>query len=72
MKYAGKAVVPIRRTTLPTAAFEQLIANVVDGTWKAVDRLPLERDLCQQFGIARTSLREALKAMELVGKLNSK
>jgi GntR family transcriptional regulator, transcriptional repressor for pyruvate dehydrogenase complex len=68
----GKTVRPIQRTTLATAAFEQLIANVVNGTWKAGDRLPPERDLCQQFGIARTSLREAMKAMELVGMLNSR
>ena len=64
MKSTGKTVRPIQRTTLATAAFEQLIANVVNGTWKAGDRLPPERDLCQQFGIARTSLREAMKAME--------
>ncbi len=31
-----------------------------------------ERELCQQLGIARTSLREALKAMELIGMLDSR
>jgi GntR family transcriptional repressor for pyruvate dehydrogenase complex len=72
LKPTAKTVRPIQRTTLATAAFEQLIANVVNGTWKAGDRLPAERDLCRQFGIARTSLREAIKAMELVGMLNSR
>jgi GntR family transcriptional regulator, transcriptional repressor for pyruvate dehydrogenase complex len=67
-----KAVRVLPRTTLTEAAFEQLIAYVVKGTWKAGDRLPPERELCQQFGIARTSLREALKAMELVGMLDSR
>jgi GntR family transcriptional repressor for pyruvate dehydrogenase complex len=67
-----KSVTAIQRTTITEAAFEQLIANVVNGTWAAGDRLPPERDLCQQFGIARTSLREALKAMELVGMLDSR
>src|SRR6185437_12069399 len=60
------------RTTLTASAFEQLIANVVNGRWKAGDRIPAERELCQQLGIARTSLREALKAMELVGMLDSR
>jgi GntR family transcriptional repressor for pyruvate dehydrogenase complex len=68
----ARAVKPIQRTTLTEAAFEQLIAMVVNGTWRPGDRIPPERDLCQQFGIARTSLREALKAMELVGMLNSR
>lgn len=67
-----KSVRVIPRTTLTEAAFEQLIAYIVNGTWKAGDRLPPERELCQQFGIARTSLREALKAMELVGMLDSR
>lgn len=67
-----KSVTPIQRTTLTEAAFEQLISQVVNGNWKPGDRIPPERDLCQQLGIARTSLREALKAMELVGMLNSR
>jgi GntR family transcriptional regulator, transcriptional repressor for pyruvate dehydrogenase complex len=67
-----KAVTPIPRTTLTAAAFEQLISYVVNGSWKAGDRIPPERELCQQLGIARTSLREALKAMELIGMLDSR
>jgi GntR family transcriptional regulator, transcriptional repressor for pyruvate dehydrogenase complex len=67
-----KSVTPIPRTTLTATAFEQLISHVVKGTWKPGDRIPPERDLCQQLGIARTSLREALKAMELVGMVDSR
>jgi GntR family transcriptional repressor for pyruvate dehydrogenase complex len=72
MGRALKAVTPIARTTLTAAAFEQLISHVVKGSWKAGDRIPPERELCQQLGIARTSLREALKAMELIGMLDSR
>ena len=72
MRKQNAKITPLSRTTLTTAAFEQLISNVVNGTWKTGERLPPERDLCQQLGIARTSLREALKAMELIGMLNSK
>src|SRR6202161_3770051 len=72
MGRALKAVTPIAHTTLTAAAFEQLISHVVKGNWKPGDRIPAERELCQQLGIARTSLREALKAMELVGMLDSR
>ncbi len=65
-------VTPITRTTLTESTFDQLISFVVKGEWKAGDRIPPERELCQQLGIARTSLREALKAMELVGMLDSR
>ena len=67
-----RAMRPIERTTLAASAFEQLISSVVNGDWKAGDRIPPERELCQQLGIARTSLREALKAMELIGMLESR
>jgi GntR family transcriptional regulator, transcriptional repressor for pyruvate dehydrogenase complex len=67
-----KAITPIPRATLTESAFEQLISYVVNGSWKPGDRIPPERELCQQLGIARTSLREALKAMELVGMLDSR
>src|ERR1700693_5731864 len=67
-----RAMKPIERTTLAASAFEQLISYVVNGDWKSGDRSPPERELCQQLGIARTSLREAIKAMELVGMLNSR
>jgi len=39
----------IGRTTLAGAAFEQLISSVVHGKWKAGQRLPPERELCQQL-----------------------
>jgi GntR family transcriptional repressor for pyruvate dehydrogenase complex len=71
-KKLAVAIEPIARTTLAASAFEKLISYVVNGTWNAGDRIPSERELCQQLGIARTSLREALKAMELVGMLDSR
>lgn len=65
-------VTPVVRTKLTASVFEQLLSYVVGGSWKPGDRIPPERELCQQLGIARTSLREALKAMELVGMLDSR
>lgn len=72
MRSTVKSVTPVSRTKLTASVFEQLLSYVVSGDWKAGDRIPPERDLCQQLGIARTSLREALKAMELVGMLDSR
>jgi len=63
---------PVERTKLTASVFEQLLSYVVSGSWKAGERIPPERELCQQLGIARTSLRESLKAMELVGMLDSR
>jgi GntR family transcriptional repressor for pyruvate dehydrogenase complex len=67
-----RVAAPIERTTLAESAFGRLVSYVVTGEWKAGARIPPERELCRQLGIARTSLREALKAMELVGMLDSR
>jgi GntR family transcriptional repressor for pyruvate dehydrogenase complex len=72
MQRTVRLVEPIVRTKLTTSVFEQLVSFVVGESWKPGDRIPPERELCQQLGIARTSLREALKAMELVGMLDSR
>ncbi len=72
MKRTVRPAMPVVRTKLTTTVFEQLVSFVVREDWKPGDRIPPERELCQQLGIARTSLREALKAMELVGMVDSR
>src|SRR5579862_3588569 len=67
-----RPAVPVVRTKLTASVFEQLVSFVVSESWKPGDRIPPERELCQQLGIARTSLREALKAMELIGMVDSR
>jgi DNA-binding FadR family transcriptional regulator len=40
-----------------------------DGVWRAGERLPPERELSEQFGLARNTVRRALKALEDAGRL---
>lgn len=60
---------PISKTTLTESVFEKLVTSLLQGPWQAGDRIPPERELCQQLAIGRASLREALKALELIGML---
>lgn len=46
---------------------EQIEKRIVDGELKAGDKLPAERELGKQFGVSRTSVREAMKALALNG-----
>ncbi len=61
-----------RGTTLTAATFERLVKLILSGQWPEGARIPAERKLCQQLGIARASLREAMKALELIGVLESR
>lgn len=55
------------------SATDQAIAKLKElirsGEFSAGDRLPTERELTRQFGVSRSSLREAVRALALVGVL---
>lgn len=52
-------------------AFEEIILQIeqaiVDGRLGQGDRLPGERELAETFGVSRSSVREALRALEMFG-----
>ncbi|MCI0714368.1 MAG: FadR family transcriptional regulator [Chloroflexi bacterium] len=45
----------------------QIEANIEDGTLNPGDKLPPERELGEQFGVSRTVVREAVKALRQKG-----
>lgn len=54
----------ISRMSLSEIVAGKLAAQILDGTYKPGFQFPAERDLIKQFGISRSTLREALKALE--------
>lgn len=63
---------PVTRTTLTEDVCGKLTAHLVRGDWQEGDRLPSERELCKRLGVGRASLREAMKALELMGMIESR
>ncbi len=53
----------IRTSRLYQQIVEQIEQSIRAGTLKPGDQLPAERDLAQQFGVSRTAVREAVKAL---------
>ena len=51
---------------------EKLLSLVLSGEWKAGDRILPERELSHELGVGRAALREALKALELIGMIDSR
>jgi GntR family transcriptional repressor for pyruvate dehydrogenase complex len=44
-----------------------LLASIVSGQLSPGDRLPSERELCEQFGVSRTVVREAVRGLQARG-----
>lgn len=51
---------------------EQIQRLVTEGVLKPGDRLPSERELAAQFGVGRSSLRDAIRTLEVMGVLESR
>ncbi|WP_269715471.1 FadR/GntR family transcriptional regulator [Caulobacter sp. NIBR2454] len=49
------------------------IAEAIEsGAYKVGDRLPTERELAEQFGVSRPTLREAMIALEMLGMVEAR
>lgn len=64
---AGVAFEPINRATISTQIRDQLYERITRGDLAPGARVPSERDLTEQFGVARTSVREAMHALVSLG-----
>jgi GntR family transcriptional repressor for pyruvate dehydrogenase complex len=49
---------------------EQIERLILKGVLKPGDRLPPERDLAAKFGVARSSIRDAIRTLEVMGILD--
>jgi GntR family transcriptional repressor for pyruvate dehydrogenase complex len=63
---------PVRKTSISDEIVDQIMALIADGSLKPGQRLPSERELCKNFGAGRSSLREALRCLCIVGVLTAR
>lgn len=57
----------VRTSRLYEQIVQQIEESIVNGDLKTGDQLPAERDLAQRFGVSRTAVREAVKALREKG-----
>ena len=68
----GAAIEPLEREQrLYERVVEKVLEMISSGAWKPGFRLPPERELSEAFGVSRTVVREAVKALEARGVLES-
>jgi GntR family transcriptional repressor for pyruvate dehydrogenase complex len=69
---ARQFLTPVNRTTLTGDIYRKMVTHLIRGDWTPGERIPPERELCQQLGVGRASLREALKALEIMGMIETR
>jgi GntR family transcriptional regulator, transcriptional repressor for pyruvate dehydrogenase complex len=68
----GATIEPLEREQrLYERVVEKVLELIASGAWKPGFRLPPERELSEAFGVSRTVVREAVKALEARGVLES-
>ena len=59
----------INRSSVVQRVIDRLTAAMMSGELKAGDRIPTEMELSEQLGVARNSIREAIKILVYIGVL---
>jgi len=63
---------PLARASISEQVSSRILTMIKSGNLKSGDKLPTEQQMCLAFGISRPPLREALKALTLIGVLKSR
>ena len=59
----------INRSSVVQRVIDRLTEAIVSGELKPGDRIPTEMELAEQMGVARNSIREAVKILVYIGVL---
>jgi GntR family transcriptional regulator, transcriptional repressor for pyruvate dehydrogenase complex len=63
---------PVSSEKLYMQIYNQIFSEIQSGSFAIGDKLPAERELCEQFGVSRAPIRQALSALELNGIIYSR
>ena len=76
VKLSGEKAKPMKATTLQIKRkrltdqiIDKLISMIASGSLQLGSKLPAEHELMEQFGVGRSSIREAIGALSLIGLL---
>ena len=61
------AIREIKRLTIVQQVVDGLKEYIMSGELQVGDKLPTERELCQQFGVGRGTVREAVCTLQALG-----
>ncbi|OFX14053.1 MAG: hypothetical protein A2Z18_06830 [Armatimonadetes bacterium RBG_16_58_9] len=63
---------PLKRRNLYEYVIEQVKAHIADNDLRPGDRLPTENELAEKLEVSRSSVREAMKALQVMGVVSTR
>lgn len=64
--------IPIKQSRVSEGVINQIKHSILLGHFKAGERLPSERELAEEFRVSRMAIREALRALEISGFIETR
>ena len=61
-----------KETKFYTKVINYIKVKILSGELKNGDRLPSEREMAERLDVSRTSIREAIRTLEIMGLIESK
>jgi GntR family transcriptional repressor for pyruvate dehydrogenase complex len=69
---AADYIRPISRATLPQEIVDAIAEFIMRGIWKPGDMIPSEKELAARFQVGRSTIREAVKSLAVLGVLEAR
>ena len=71
-KDTGALIRPVSRATLPQEIVKALTDLIMRRVWKPGDLIPSEKELAIRFQVGRSTIREAVKSLVVLGVLEAR
>lgn len=68
----ASGMIPIHKTDIYREVITRINQIIDEGSLRPGDRLPSERVLAEQLGVSRTSVRQGIKVLESIGRLETR
>jgi len=72
MSDSAEVIRPVSRATLPQEIVKALTELIMKGVWKPGDLIPSEKELAVRFQVGRSTIREAVKSLAVLGVLEAR
>src|SRR5215210_4439439 len=69
---SGDYLKPLTRATLPQEMVAAIADLIMTRVWKPGDRIPPEKELAARFGVGRSTIREAIKSLVILGVIEAR